>query len=117
MDHKIRKFITFVLLCSLAMSFASGFIPTEATVTHKSWNNNGRDCTQSACQVAATGWPIAYIWDKTWLSPTNSADWLGVLIGSDHVNLAGLVKNTFLWTLIVLIGSTLRKTSKRKPKS
>lgn len=100
----INRKIKIILLSGIILSCLSGLIPNEAMVTHPSWNNDGRDCTKNACQIAASGWPIPFIWDQTWLSPTNSADWLGVLIEDDHLSFLAFIKNIGFWGLVSLTG-------------
>ena len=103
-----------VVLSAFVLAFFSGFIPNEAMVSHYFWNTDGQDCKKKACQIAAAGWPVAYIWDGPHTSPAYSADWFGVLIGSDHLNAISLIKNTVFWSFVILSSLLLRKSFKRR---
>ena len=93
-----------VVLSAFVLAFFSGFIPNEAMVSHYFWNTDGQDCTKKACQIAAAGWPVAYIWDGPHTSPAYSADWLGVWLGTDHFSFMGFLKNIVFWGLSMFIG-------------
>jgi hypothetical protein len=38
----------------------------------------------SYTHVTVGGWPLAFIYDKPYFSPTNRVDWFGVLLGMDQ---------------------------------
>ena len=82
-------------------------------VSHYYWNTDGQDCTKSACQIVASGWPVPFIWDKIWNSPVNSADWIGVLLTVDHLNTAAFIRNTMFWTFMTFLGLFLLKAFKQ----
>ena len=91
---KVSKTIFLLVTLTIFLSFLSGFVASETTVTHYFWNNDGRDCGIDICRVAAAGWPFGYIWDQDWNSPVNSADWIGVFLTVDHFDIGTFLKNT-----------------------
>ena len=101
-----------ILFSGFLPSCMSGFIPNEVYISHYFWSTDGQDCTLNPCLNAASGWPIAFIWDKSWNSPVGSADWLGVWHTTDHFNLRAFIKNTFIWYIPVLVLVTLRRWTK-----
>lgn len=68
--------LSLILLLSGCATIISGFFPNETTVYHP---------TTMGCEVVGRGYPFAYIADKSYLSPVNSVDWIGALLGVDQL--------------------------------
>lgn len=79
---------------SALILFISGLIPVRAI---GACYGDGQPAW--GCELAASGWPFAFIHDGGYTSPTDSADWLG-LIGSDILQ-PDLFKNALMLSVIL----------------
>ena len=109
MKSSFLRSIILALSLGILLSVLSGFIATEARVSHDFWSTDGQDCRIEPCKIAAAGWPYSYIWDQTWNSPVNSADWIGVLITVDHFNPNMFFKNTIFWLFLTASAFVLNR--------
>lgn len=114
-----RYLFQLVWLLGLALlgSILSGFAIGTRVISHPYWNNDGRDCRVDVCEVVSAGWPYGYIWATTWISPTNSASWMGVLLDMDYLAIGVFVQNTLFWLMPAALTLLLRACAKRFTKS
>jgi hypothetical protein len=77
---QVVKRLVIILALALLITLGSGSVPARMTVLYPDID----DCVRG-CEVAASGFPIAFIADYPGLSPVNSADPVGALMGVDRI--------------------------------
>jgi hypothetical protein len=78
----MKKFSFLILNClAILLTLSSSIVPGERTEHYADVG-----CVPE-CQVVAAGFPLPYIADYPGLSPTHSADLVGLMIGSDKFRL------------------------------
>jgi hypothetical protein len=100
-----RGFLSVILAAVLLI--ITTFIPNTATVTY----SDILGC-EKECSVVATGYPFPFIADYPGLSPANSADLMGLLMGWDKIIGLNLVASVlfFLFVSIFIINSLWKST-------
>ena len=107
------KMILSLILTTLWLLITT-FIPNSAKVTY----SDIMGC-EKVCDVVATGYPLAFIVDYPGLSPVDSADLMGLLMGWDKLIWFNLFVLMYFWLIVSLFMVNLfwkstYKTSKNR---
>jgi hypothetical protein len=76
------KNILLVSILALFVTLGSGFVP-HWTISQDP-KGDYEQC-RYGCPIAGAGYPMAYVVDKRYISPVNSADVISALIGDDKM--------------------------------
>ena len=90
-----RRSIYITATLALVLTLVAANVPGKTTATYP----DIMGCEQS-CEVAASGLPVPFIADYPGLSPVNSADLMGAILGLDRV-LWGRAALAFAFWLVV----------------
>ena len=89
----IGRFLN-VVMGAAGATAGSSFVHRKVSATYA----DIMGCEQS-CQLAAGGWPFAYVVDYPGLSPSGSADLVGLFIGVDKLWLGSLTATFLVWSI------------------
>ena len=101
--------ITLSILAGLLLTLLSTFVGQRwSTATYP-----GVMGCETACRVAASGWPLIFVRDYTGMSVTNKADMLEVWFAADRFDWAPFGLNVTLWSIACWLTAWLASQPRR----
>jgi hypothetical protein len=69
---------------------------------------------ETACPVAAAGWPLVFLRDYPGMSVVNRVDLVEVLLAADRFDWAPFLLNVLFWSALTWLGLRLAARSRRR---
>jgi hypothetical protein len=89
------------VLLAVALALASTAVKGSVMEYH-GWDCHPAGVRECPRPVAARGWPILFVVDKTWTSPTPNVDLLGALVGIDSFRWTRFAGTLAFWLALTL---------------
>lgn len=90
-----------ILSAALVAAFLSGTVYMR--LSPKPVAYEGVEPGWSYMHVMVRGWPVPFIYDKIGLSPGNSADWVGVLVGVDAFRPGAFLLDVAIYAVVFAV--------------